>query len=171
MITAISHRRKPRGDRDRTPVRSGSASSPSGWRRSGTSPVATGARPAAPAAADEDDCALRPDRWRARARRPPLGVSPQDRECTCTTALRPGFVGLREPNAQRRCVPGCARSSRQAVSALGATCLQHGSPGAGAHAVTEAVLFGTTTVVRLVGALHATLLGCALMANSGFDGK
>jgi len=49
------------------------------------------------------------------------------------------------------------------VPALGATCPQHGSPGAGAHPVTEAVLLGAATIVRLVGALHATLLGCARM--------
>jgi hypothetical protein len=57
------------------------------------------------------------------------------------------------------------------VPALGATCLQHGSPGAGAHPVAEAVLLGAAAIVRLVGALHATLLGHAPMVSSTFDGK
>jgi hypothetical protein len=57
------------------------------------------------------------------------------------------------------------------VPALGATCSQHGSPGARAHPVAEAVLLGAATIVRLVGALHATLLGYAHKVSSAFDGK
>jgi hypothetical protein len=57
------------------------------------------------------------------------------------------------------------------VPALGATCFQHGSPGAGAHPVAETVLLGAATIIRLVGALHATLLGYARMVSSTFDGK
>ena len=57
-----------------------------------------------------------------------------------------------------RCALGYARSSRQTVATLVATSLENGSPGTGAHTVAEAMLLRTTTVVRLVGALHAALL-------------
>src|SRR5688572_20003756 len=81
-----------------------------------------------------------------------------DRGERCTRALRPGLGGLRATGARKRPVPGCARSSRQLVAALGAAGLQHGPAGTGAHPATKAVLAGTTSVVWLVGALHATLL-------------
>jgi len=57
------------------------------------------------------------------------------------------------------------------MPALGAACPQHGSAGTGAHPMTEAVLLGAATIVRLVGALHATLLGHAHEVGSAFDGK
>jgi hypothetical protein len=57
------------------------------------------------------------------------------------------------------------------MPALGASCFQHGSPGAGAHPVAEAVLLGAAAIIRLVGALHATLLGSPPMVSSTFDGK
>jgi hypothetical protein len=57
------------------------------------------------------------------------------------------------------------------MPALGASCFQHGSPGAGAHPVAEAVLLGAAAIIRLVGALHATLLGSTPMVSSTFDGK
>jgi hypothetical protein len=44
------------------------------------------------------------------------------------------------------------------VPALGATALQHITPGAGAHTGPETVLLGTAAVIGLVGALHAALL-------------
>ena len=53
---------------------------------------------------------------------------------------------------------GCARSSRQTVTALGTARLQNVAAGPGAHPVAEAVLLGTAAVVGLVGALHAALL-------------
>lgn len=46
------------------------------------------------------------------------------------------------------------KSGRQVLAALGATTVDHGAAGTGAHAQTEAVLHVTTTVVGLEGPLH-----------------
>lgn len=94
-----------------------------------------------------------------------------DRGGNCTRALRPGLGDPRATVARRRRVPGCARSSRQLVAALVTASLQHGTTGTSAHPLTEAVLTGTTTVVWLVGALHATLLDRTrpMTAMSGTD--
>jgi hypothetical protein len=81
-----------------------------------------------------------------------------DREETCTRALRPERGDPRATDARSRAALGCARSSRQLVATLGAASLQHGAAGTGAHPAPEPVLAGTAAVVRLVGALHATLL-------------
>lgn len=70
---------------------------------------------------------------------------------TTCAVLRLGGVEIRSGHAGRR-------SGRQPVPALGAARLQHGPPGPGAHPSAEAMLLGSTTVVRLKGALHACLL-------------
>ena len=46
----------------------------------------------------------------------------------------------------------------QTLAAFGAACIDHGAATTGTHAVPEAVLLRTATVVGLVGALHAALL-------------
>jgi len=166
MTRAINRARNQPGESGRTPVRFWIVVRRRAERRSDTDLAATKPRRAVPAAAVAADCGRQLVRWRDRARRPPVGARQRDRECTCTRELRPGFAGPRGPSARTRCAPGFARSSRQAVPALGATCPQHGSPGAGAHPVTEAVLLGAATIVRLVGALHATLLGHAPTVGS-----
>lgn len=54
----------------------------------------------------------------------------------------------------RRHVRVSRRSSRQTVAALASASLDDGSAGAVRHAVTEAVLAGTPSFVRLVSTLH-----------------
>ena len=88
----------------------------------------------------------------------------------------PGASALVPSDGGRRRVPGCARSSRQAATALVATGLQHGATGPGAHPLAEAVLAGTTPVVRLERALHAILLaghrrGCAATSSGAAPGR
>lgn len=120
------------------------------WRRPATWPSAAG----------EPGCVRRPVRGRDPLRTPPAGewTRPGCRGCSCTRGLRHGRAGLAWRAAQTRCAPGDARSHRQTVATLGPTGLEHVAAGAGAHPVAEAVLLGTTTIVRLVRALHAALL-------------
>ena len=133
-------------------------------RRSGSRPAALRQRtrrPGRPPAVDDEHGSVRrPVRGRDRARTPHAAASwnPVDRGERCTTVLRPVHVGLRRQGAGRRSARGYARSSREAMAALGAAGLQHGAAGPGAHAGAKAVLLGTATVVGLVGALHAALL-------------
>ena len=133
-------------------------------RRSGNRPAALRQRTRRPgrppAVDDEHGCVRRPVRGRARARTPHVAASwnPEDRGERCTTVLRPERAGRRRRGAGRRCARGYARSSREAMAALGAAGLQHGAAGPGAHAGAKAVLLGTAAVVGLVGALHAALL-------------
>ena len=114
--------------------------------------------PATPAVAAVTDCVQRPDRRRDRSQTLPAEAPRRNRECVYTTALRPENAALVGTDAKKRCALGCARSSRQAMAALVATGLQHGTSRAGAHPVAKAVLLGTATVIWLVGALHAALL-------------
>lgn len=109
-------------------------------------------------AADVPCCARRMVRRRGRWRTPLWAARPRDRSDSCTTAHRPGFVAHHAKPARWCSVPGFARSSRQTVATLGAACLQNGAATTGAHTVAKAVLTGLAPIVRLVGALHATLL-------------
>ena len=155
---------EPAGWTDRTSVRRTTAWRRTAGRRTGSTPPAVARRtrrpPGRPAADGAHGCVRRRDRGRAPARRPHAGVwtYPEDPEERCTTGLRPERAARWRRGARTRCALGCARSSRQAVTALGAAGLQHGPTGAGAHPGAEAVLLGTATVVGLVGALHAALL-------------
>ena len=142
-------------------------------RRSDSRPVAATPRTTRPGrppeGADARGCAPRPAQGRDRGRTP-HGVAswnPEDRGERCTTVLRPEHAGPQWRGAGRRCALGYARSSREAVAALGATGLQHGTTGPGAHTGTETVLLGTATVVGLVGALHAALLRRPERASCG----
>ena len=81
---------------------------------------------------------------------------------TTSVVLRLGGVETRSGHAGRR-------SGRQPVPTLGAARLQNGAAGPGAHPRAEAVLLGSTTVVRLKGALHACLL-VWIPASSGHVG-
>jgi len=61
---------------------------------------------------------------------------------------------LRDELARRRSGSECARSSAQAVTALGTARLEDGTTCAGAHTMSEPVLTGSTAVIWLKGALH-----------------
>lgn len=61
---------------------------------------------------------------------------------------------LRDELARRRSGSECARSSAQAVTALGTARLEDGTTCAGAHTMSEPVLAGSTAVIWLKGALH-----------------
>lgn len=128
------------------------------FRRTGTNPVEVTQRSAASADAGAGGCGRPQDRARDRTRTPPEGVMRTDRGGRCTRESRPGSAGPPPSDGERRSVPGCARSSREATTALVTPRLQHGAPGPGAHPLPEAVLAGTTPVVRLERALHAILL-------------
>ena len=58
------------------------------------------------------------------------------------------------PNVRRRGVGGSDGSSRETSAPLGATVLEYGATGAGAHAGTETVLLGTALAIRLKCTLH-----------------
>ena len=61
---------------------------------------------------------------------------------------------LRDELARRRSGSECARSSAQAVTALGTARLEDGTTCAGAHTMSEPMLTGSAAVVWLKGALH-----------------
>lgn len=61
---------------------------------------------------------------------------------------------LRGELARRRSGSECARSSAQAVTALGTARLEDGTTCAGAHTMSEPMLTGSAAVVWLKGALH-----------------
>jgi len=133
-------------------------------RRTGTPPAAGARRTRRPAtwpsAGAEPDCERRRVRWRDPWQTPREAASwiRVGRGDCCTRALRPERDGPPRRGGRRPDALGFARSSRQTVAALGATCLQHGTTGPGAHPVAKAVLLGPATIVGLVGALHAALL-------------
>ncbi len=116
--------------------------------RSGPVPPAARATDAVPG------CERRPARRRGRSQRPREAAMLTDRGEKCTTTLRPGPERRPAPGARRHSVPGCARSSRQLVAALGSACFEHSPACTGTHAVAEAVLASPATVVWLVGALQ-----------------
>ena len=145
-------------DPDRTPVRLWIVTRRWVAPRSDTTREATCASTAELGADDASDFARRPVRRRDRSQTPPSVAWRWDRVRTYTTGLRPERAALRRPDTRTRCALGCARSSRQTMATLGTACFQHCPPCTVAHAVTEAVLLGTTSVVGLVGALHAALL-------------
>ena len=99
-------------------------------------------------------CGRPPARRRGRSQTPPGAATARDRGGTCTTALRLGCGRRLATGERRRSAPGCARSSRELVAALGTARLQHGAAASSAHAVAKAVLAGTTTIVRLERALQ-----------------
>lgn len=142
-------------------------------RRSGTRRVAAGRMTRRSAAGCADGAAPGSSSPPDRGRAPPQ--TPHEAECcfladrvrTCTTGLRPELAGPRSTIGRRSGAPGCARSSRQTVAALGAPGLQDGAATSGAHAVAETVLLGTATIVGLVGALHAALLELHAAALTG----
>lgn len=61
---------------------------------------------------------------------------------------------LRDEPARRRSGSECARSSAQAVTALGTARLEDGTTCAGAHTMSEPMLAGSAAVIWLKGALH-----------------
>lgn len=61
---------------------------------------------------------------------------------------------LRGELARRRSGSECARSSAQAMTALGTARLEDGTTCAGAHTMSEPVLTGSAAVIWLKGALH-----------------
>ena len=151
-------------DRDRTSVRRTIVRRRPGGRRSDRSPTPADRRARRPThrpgVDDGPGCGPRRIRARDRARTPHGAATsyPGDRGDRCTTGLRPERAARPRRGDRTRCALGCARSSRQTVTTLGAARLQHRAAGAGAHPRPEAMLLGTATVVRLVGALHAALL-------------
>ena len=89
-------------------------------------------------------------RWRTRRGTVP-GRSVGDRYTTGA----PVESGCRhDRGGRRRHDLESNRSSRQSSATLGATCLQHGTPTASAHAGAEAVCLGTTAGIWLKGTLH-----------------
>ncbi len=118
-------------------------------------------RPAAwPVVDAEHGCERRRVRARDPVRTPHAAVWRflEDRVCRCTTRLRPERAVRPQQCVRTRGALGCARSSRQTVTALGAPRLQHGTASTGAHPKAEAMLLGPAAVIGLVGALHAALL-------------
>lgn len=74
---------------------------------------------------------------------------------------------LRGELARRRSGSECARSSAQAMTALGTARLEDGTTCAGAHTVSEPMLTGSAAVVWLKGALHGGSLYWAPGGNGG----
>lgn len=103
-------------------------------------------------------CGPRPAPRRVRWRTPRGVGSMTDRERTCTRGLRPGRDAHHATSVQRCRDRGFARSSRQTVTALGPTSLQHGLATARTHTGTEPMLLGPTAVIGLERALHVILL-------------
>jgi len=138
-------------------------------RRTGTTPAGRRSRGVRPASAGADGCVPRRIRWRARWRTP-RGAEPDwNRERTSTTADR-SAPGPRLAEDERR--PrgrGSGRSSRQTGATLGATGLEHGAPGTGAHPSAEPVLASSVAVVGLEGAFHDDLrtLGATITFRGG----
>lgn len=122
--------------------------------------------PAGDAAAD---CASPPDPGRDRSRTPLGASSTRVAGTMCTTASNVGSAPPPAPSAGRSAGGGSDRSSRQTQTALGATRLEHRTPGAGAHARTEAVLLGTTMVVGLERTLHGVSPRTIGLAGNGTD--
>lgn len=161
------------GCSDRTAVRRATSTRRWVWRRTDTSPPECDRRTTRPATWPAVDAVhgSAPLRFRARdpGRTPHAAVwrCREDRECTCTTGLRPERAALPPSGVRTRGALGCARSSRQLVTALVAACLQHCAAGPGAHPLAETMLLGTTAVIGLVGALHAALLELHSAALTG----
>jgi hypothetical protein len=143
------------------------------WPRSGTSQlVGVVAVAGSHEVGGATGCAPRLVRWRARSHTPPREATLMGRVRTCTTALRRVRANRSETDAGTRLARGNARSSGQTVAALGATRLQHSTAATSGHASPKAVLLRPLQVVRLVGALHTSLLGSAAhrLRNSGHQG-
>lgn len=89
----------------------------------------------------------------------------------CTTMDQTGYAFPRGAAARTMTGPGSARSSAQAVPALGPAGLQDGAPCPGAHTCAKTVLSRLSAVIRLKCALHLRLLTCGprrgLLANMG----
>ena len=99
-------------------------------------------------------CASRLGPRRGQLHRPPGAARREDRERTCTTALRHEHASRIELLAQSRLARRSARSSRQTVAALGPTSLEDGAATACTHPGAEPMLFGPLQIVWLVGALQ-----------------
>jgi hypothetical protein len=77
-----------------------------------------------------------------------------NQEAWCKTMAQNEYGLLRDELARRRSGSECARSSAQAVTALGTARLEDGTTCTGAHTMSEPVLTGSAAVVWLKGALH-----------------
>ena len=144
------------------------------WPRSGTNQLVDGVVAAGwHEAGGAADCVPRLVRWRDRSHTPPRGATLMGRVRRCTTALRRVRASRSETNAGTRLARGSARSSGQTVAALGATRLQHSTAATSGHPGPKAVLLRPLQVVRLVGALHTSLLGSAALgcATQGHQGR
>ena len=142
---------------DRTSVRSlGTAP------RSTASPAAAGWLGRCRRAALEGDagsgCGAPPVRRRDRSRTPRTSRASRDRDTRCTTAPNGGSAGRRATSGRTRRVRGSDGSSRESGAALGASVLEHGPTGTGAHPSTKSVLLGTAVGVGLECTLHVVLL-------------
>lgn len=137
--------------------------------RSGTNRGEVLSRPTTREVGAESDCVRQLVRLRGRPQTPLAEATLTDRVNKYTTRHRPEHGDLSSTADERPPGLGCARSSRQTVTALVATGLQDGSSGTGRHPMTEPVLLRTVTVVRLEGALHAMLLGLTDKAVRGRD--
>ncbi len=143
---------------------------PGGWHRPAACRPATRARRpppgTAPAVADATDSSSPPGRARGRGRTPPRWSSQwslrrsssRGRDTSCTKGRVGGSACRRAPGVGTPRAHGSVGSSRQPGAALGAAVLEHGAPGAGAHAGPEPVLLGPTVGIRLKSALHDVLL-------------